>query len=97
MEAFYRSVHAEDVGPGGPQFPPAYPTSVLLGCVEVAGCLQVGPWGSAAPTACKPAAGFRAAWQRSMPPELALPRSLPLTHRTRAGLACIVGSGGGRS
>ena len=31
MEAFYREVHAPDAL----EFPPAYPTGVLLGCVEV--------------------------------------------------------------
>ncbi|KAL4426251.1 hypothetical protein ABPG77_009866 [Micractinium sp. CCAP 211/92] len=40
MESFYRAVHCEGGGCGDPQFPPAYPTGVLLGCVEVADCLQ---------------------------------------------------------
>ncbi|KAL4436551.1 hypothetical protein ABPG75_003690 [Micractinium tetrahymenae] len=47
MEAFYRAAHAEGGGSADPQFPPAYPTGVLLGCVEVAGCLkaeQVEAW-----------------------------------------------------
>lgn len=40
MEEFYRAVH----GSGGQQaveLPPAYPTGVLLGCVDVVGCLSV--------------------------------------------------------
>jgi hypothetical protein len=43
MEAFYRSVHDGS----GLQFPPAYPTGVLLGCVQVVDCLaaeQVEAW-----------------------------------------------------
>ena len=44
MEVFYRSVHDDS---SSLHFPPAYPTGVLLGCVEVVGCLtaeQVEAW-----------------------------------------------------
>lgn len=37
MEDFYRTVHNST----SLDFPPAYPTGVLLGCVEVVGCLKV--------------------------------------------------------
>lgn len=49
MESFYRAVHGEGRGCGEMQFPSAYPTGVLLGCVEVADCLQVMPAGWALP------------------------------------------------
>ncbi len=39
LEAFYHSVHALDGIQ--PAFPAAYPTSMLLGCVEVVDCLTV--------------------------------------------------------
>ena len=46
LEAFYRTVHAADAGaaPGisaEVQLPPAYPTGVLLGCVEVVDIVTV--------------------------------------------------------
>lgn len=46
LESFYRGVHTADAGaaPGiaaEVQLPPAYPTGVLLGCVEVADVLTV--------------------------------------------------------
>lgn len=47
LEAFYRSVHAADAGSSSGigsaqlEFPPAYPTGVLLGCVEVVDVVAV--------------------------------------------------------
>lgn len=48
LESFYQSVHAADAGaaPGisaEVQLPPAYPTGVLLGCVEVVDVVTVSP------------------------------------------------------
>lgn len=41
LESFFRTVHALDGGqPGALAFPPAYPTGVLVGCVDVVDCLQ---------------------------------------------------------
>ncbi|OAE18704.1 hypothetical protein AXG93_4448s1400 [Marchantia polymorpha subsp. ruderalis] len=40
MESFYREIYAVD-GVTEIEFPKYYPTSVLLGCVEVVGCLKL--------------------------------------------------------
>eukprot|EP00891_Asterochloris_glomerata_P002696 jgi/Astpho2/2696/Aster-x1092 len=39
LEAFYAQVHAAEGRDVKPHLPPSYPTSVLLGCVDVVDCL----------------------------------------------------------
>lgn len=43
LETTYRHLHCELDGRTSIELPPAYPTGVLLGCVEVVDCIQAGP------------------------------------------------------
>ena len=41
MQAFYKHVHTAEGREVTPNFPTSYPTSVLIGCVDVVACLPV--------------------------------------------------------